>query len=88
MPHDINKNRCLRYFYSFPNDSNVHGALYSGSLYLGHDWFKVQMRDDPTIANVSGSSGVSAQTVSENNWYFTQTGAGLFVTSYTADAEL
>ncbi len=63
LPHDVNKNRCLRYFYNHidvPTRGDDGGYFASGYLYSGSRLyfqipFFVEMRANPTLSAASGT---------------------------------
>jgi hypothetical protein len=78
--------RCQRYYYTGGSGSNKHGALYSGSLYIGQVYFPTTMRASPTITIVSGTGAAGNSSISD--FFFTKTNDGNYISNWTADAEL
>ena len=63
MPHDINKNRCLRYFYPILPANNTDKYFATGYYYNSSSFrliieTPVLMRAQPTIEQTSGTSGL------------------------------
>ena len=77
---------CQRYYYTGGSGSNKHGALYSGSLYIGQVYFPTTMRASPTITIVSGTGTAGNSSISD--FFFTKTNDGNYISNWKADAEL
>ena len=93
LPHDVNENRCMRYF-EYTTGANSHGGLYSGTTYIGHVFYKVRKRTRPTLSDWTGSSGSTLNNSSggdrggTDNMYYTNQNAGAYVIVGKIDAEL
>ena len=94
LPIDVSLARCLRYYELFTG-ANVHSALYSGSVYLGHIQYKARKRTRPTLTVPAGqSNNLNSITNSStgdkggtDNLFFNASTAG-YVIEVTIDAEL
>ena len=92
LPHEINENRCLRYFEDYKGP-NTHAGLYSSPTYIGHLFYKVRKRTRPTLSNASGSYtnltiSSSGDKGGTDGFFFTRTAANTYVTSIHISAEL
>jgi hypothetical protein len=76
---------CQRY-YEFSGTANKHGMLYDGSLYLGQVFFHVTKRTSPTVTSTGGTGAIN--TICVDDFNFTKTNAGCFISGWTASAEL
>ena len=93
LPHDVNENRCMRYF-EYTTGANSHGGLYAGTTYIGHVFYKVRKRTRPTLSDWTGTSGSTLNNSSggdrggTDNMYYTNQNAGAYVIVGKIDAEL
>ena len=91
LPHDVNENRCLRYFEEYQG-ANSHAGLYSGSTYIGHIFYKIRKRTRPTLSGASGNytqlnNSSGGDKGAEDSMYFTAPANGYLV-NLTIDSEL
>jgi hypothetical protein len=91
LPHDVNLNRCLRYFEEYQG-ANSHAGLYSGSTYIGHIFYKIRKRTRPTLSGASGNytqlnNSSGGDKGAEDSMYFTAPANGYLV-NLTIDSEL
>jgi hypothetical protein len=77
---------CQRY-YEAAAQVNKHGALYDGTLYLGEIFYKVTKRAVPTVTANAGGTGTVGSS-GNDDFFFTKTNSGCFITGWTASAEL
>ena len=93
LPHDVNLQRCLRYFENYKG-ANTHGGLYAGTTYLGHVFYKVRKRTRPTLSNWTGASGLTLTNSSSgdgggtDSFFFSGQSEGAYLTAGDIDSEL
>ena len=97
LPHDVNENRCMRYFEEYQG-ANTHGGLYGGTAggsneYIGHLFYKVRKRTRPTFSNQTGS-GINTLNNSsgsdkggEDSMYY-NCNSGAYIINMSISAEL
>jgi hypothetical protein len=84
-PYGTELQLCQRY-YEFSGTANKHGMLYDGSLYIGQVFFHVTKRTSPTVTSTGGTGAIN--TICVDDFNFTKTNAGCFISGWTASAEL
>ena len=95
LPHDVNENRCMRYF-EYATGANSHAGLYNDSTttYIGHIFYKVRKRTRPTLSDWTGASGITLNNSSSGDrggtdiMYFVAAAQNKYVIVGKADAEL
>jgi hypothetical protein len=85
LPHDVNLQRCFRYFEKF-GGGNIHGGSYNGGTTIGHVQYKVRKRATPTLSGVTGNN-VSTTVAGIDNFHFTGTQPS-YVNSASISSEL
>ena len=90
-PITVTENKCFRYFEQFQG-TNTHGGLYTTDVYIGHLFYKVRKRTQPTLTGVSGNysslQNSSSGTLGNEDIMFFISGASGYVTQIKIDAEL
>jgi hypothetical protein len=77
---------CQRY-YSKSGGTNVHGANYDGINWIGQVYFRTSLRSTPTI-NIAGAAGTSVIAADTETFSFIKSSSAVFLTSWSAAAEL
>jgi len=90
-PITVTENKCFRYFEQFQG-TNTHGGLYTTDVYIGHLFYKVRKRTQPTLTGVSGNysslQNSSSGTLGNEDIMYFISGASGYVTQIKIDAEL
>jgi hypothetical protein len=79
LPHDVNLQRCQRYFQSFTSNDRVYYTQYNTSFKSAVTQFVCNMRAAPTITITSSGTAGTFGTISTNSVFY-------YVSSGTSDA--
>jgi hypothetical protein len=91
-PHIVTENKCMRYFEQYQGP-NTHGGNYDGgSTYIGHLFYKVRKRTQPTLTGLAGNYSnlynTSTGSLGNEDIMYFVSGTSGYITKITIDAEL